>query len=281
MTEFEGRVAVVTGAASGIGLALAQRFGRERMKLVLADLEQEPLGRARDALAAAGVEVLAVRADVSRAAEVEALAQSAFERFGTVDLLFNNAGVGAGGPAWELEPADWEWILGVNLWGVVHGIRAFVPRMIEQGQGHVVNTASFAGLVSAPGMSAYCASKHAVVALSECLHHDLSVATGGKVKVSVLCPSWVKTNIADSERNRPASSAGRRRSARERIIQSMMRSTVAAGLAPAEVAEQVFGAVVEGRFWILTHKSTEAAILARTNEILEGRAPEFEGLREG
>ncbi len=283
MAELEGKVAVVTGAASGIGRALAERFVREGMKVVLADIEEAPLAATRDALAKGGAQVIAVRTDVSRGEEVLALAQRTFEAFGTAHVVCNNAGVGVGGAAWQIEPADWNWILGVNLWGVVHGIRAFVPRMIEQEEGHVVNTASIAGLVSAPGMSAYSATKQAVIAVSECLHHDLAVATGGKVRVSVLCPGWVKTNIADSERNRPPSPderAARARSLRERRIRESMKATIAAGIPPEEVAESVLAAIVENRFWILTHPRTLGAVEARMKGILEGRAPDFDSIRD-
>jgi NAD(P)-dependent dehydrogenase (short-subunit alcohol dehydrogenase family) len=282
MDHLEGKVAVVTGAASGIGRALAVRLARERMKIVLADVEEQPLHEVHDALARGGAESIAVRTDVARGDEVMALAEQAFETFGAVHVVCNNAGVGVGGPVWELEPDDWQWILGVNLWGVIHGIRAFVPRMVQQGGGHVVNTASVAGLLSAPGMGAYCATKHAVVALSECLHHDLSIVTGGKVGVSVLCPGWVRTRIADSERNRPpaaADAASRRRSARDRMIRAQMRSTIEAGIAPEAVADQVVGAVVENRFWVLTHPSTRSAIEARTRGILDGSAPDFESVK--
>jgi NAD(P)-dependent dehydrogenase (short-subunit alcohol dehydrogenase family) len=283
MAELDGKVAVVTGAASGIGRALAERFARERMKVVLADIEEGPLAVTREALAKSGAEVIAVRTDVSRGEEVEALAERTFEAFGTAHVVCNNAGVGVGGSAWQIEPADWNWILGVNLWGVVHGIRAFVPRMIEQEEGHVVNTASVAGLVSAPGMSAYSATKQAVIAVSECLHHDLTIATGGKVRVSVLCPGWVKTNIADSERNRPPSSderAARARSLRDRRIRESMRATIAAGIPPEEVAESVLRAIVENRFWILTHPRSLDAVEARMRGILEGRAPDFESIKD-
>jgi NAD(P)-dependent dehydrogenase (short-subunit alcohol dehydrogenase family) len=283
MAHLEGKVAVVTGAASGIGRALAERFARERMKVVLADIEEGPLAVARDALAKGGAEVIAVRTDVSRGEEVEALAQRTFEAFGTAHVVCNNAGVGVGGSAWQIDPADWNWILGVNLWGVVHGIRAFVPRMVEQEEGHVVNTASIAGLTSAPGMSAYSATKHAVIALSECLHHDLAVATDGKVRVSVVCPGWVRTNIADSERNRPPSldaRANRAPSPRDRRIRESMKATIAAGIAPEDVAESVLRAIIENRFWVLTHPETLEAVELRMRGILEGRAPDFDSIKD-
>jgi NAD(P)-dependent dehydrogenase (short-subunit alcohol dehydrogenase family) len=170
-------------------------------------------------------------------------------------------------------------VLGVNLWGVIHGIRAFVPRMLAQGEGHVVNTASIAGLLSAPGMGPYCASKHGVVAISECLHHDLTLAAGGKVKVSVVCPAWVKTNIADSERNRPSAfprAAGSGQSPAEQMMDGMVRQAIAGGIPPEEVAEQVLQAVLAERFWVLTHPKTKRAVEKRMQGILEGKSPEFD-----
>lgn len=278
MRELKGKVVVVTGAASGIGRAMAERFGREGMKVVLADVEEKALAETRDAIAATGVEAIAMAVDVSRADQVEALARRAFEKFGAVHIVCNNAGIGVGGFAWELSQADWEWVLGVNLWGVVHGIRAFVPRMLAQGAGHVVNTASIAGLLSAPGMGPYCASKHAVVAISECLHHDLNLVAGGKVKVSVVCPAWVKTRIAESERNRPADRRGQARASAPQaaMIEGLVRQAVAGGIAPAEVAEQVLQAVLAERFWVLTHPKTKRAVEKRMQGIVEGRSPEFD-----
>ncbi len=283
MRQLEGKVAVITGAASGIGRALALRFAAERMKLALADVEPEPLEAVRSALANAGADVVAVRTDVSRGDEVEELARRTFEAFGTAHVVCNNAGVGLGGRAWEIAPADWSWIVGVNMWGVVHGIRSFVPRMIEQGEGHVVNTASVAGLLSAPGMAAYSATKQAVIAISECLHHDLALATGGNVRVSVLCPAWVKTNIADSERNRPLPAddePARAISARERRIKERTRATVAAGMPPEEVADMVLRAIVEERFWVLTHPQTKSAIEARMRGILDETNPDSEAITD-
>ena len=231
MRELKGKVAVVTGAASGIGRAMAERFAREGMKLVLADVEEAALAGAHAALIGAGAEAIAVRTDVSKWEQVEALAARAFEAYGAAHVLCNNAGVAAGGVCWEVPHADWEWVLGVNQWGVIHGIRAFVPRMLAQGQGHVVNTASVAGLVTAPGMGTYCATKHAVVAISECLHLDLAVTgNSSKVQVSGLCPAWVKTNIADSERNRPESAPRRPDAARtmqEQMLEQFVRAAVA------------------------------------------------------
>jgi NAD(P)-dependent dehydrogenase (short-subunit alcohol dehydrogenase family) len=277
MRELKGKVAVVTGAASGIGRAMAELFAREGMNVVLADVEETPLGEARDAIAKTGARTLAVRTDVSRPEQVDDLARRTFETFGSAHVVCNNAGVGAGGPAWQVSIAEWEWILGVNLWGVINGLRAFVPRMVEQGEGHVVNTASLAGLISAPGMAAYCATKHAVVAISECLHHDLALATGGKVKVSVLCPAWVKTRISDSARNRPPSivQAKTERTSQEQLAQERSRAAVAAGIPPEVVADKVLRAILEERFWIITHSKTKKDIEARMRSILEDRAPEF------
>lgn len=282
MRDLKGKVAVVTGGASGIGRAMAERFAREGMKIVLADVEEKPLAAARDAFASKGVEVIAVLTDVSKWDAVDALARRTFEAFGGAHVVCNNAGIGVGGMTWELSQADWEWVLGVNLWGVIHGIRAFVPRMIAQGEGHVVNTASIAGLLSAPGMGPYCASKHGVVAISECLHHDLTLAAGGKVKVSVVCPAWVKTNIADSERNRPPAlpkRPGGGQSPAEQMMEGMVRQAVAGGIPPEEVAEQVLQAVVGERFWVLTHPKTKRAVEMRMQGIVEGKSPEFDPTR--
>jgi NAD(P)-dependent dehydrogenase (short-subunit alcohol dehydrogenase family) len=279
MRDLKGKVAVVTGAASGIGRALAERFAREGMKLVLADVEDGPLGEVRDAIAKAGADAIAVRTDVSQAEQVEALARRAFEAFGTAHLVCNNAGVGGGGLMWQVPLGDWSWILGVNLMGVVHGVRSFVPRMIEQGEGHVVNTASIAGLIVGPGMGPYCATKHAVVAMSECLHHELALTTGGKVKVSVLCPAWVKTRIAESARNRPASAPappGRELTPQEKMIEGMIRAAVDAGIPPAVVADKVLAAIVNEKFWVLTHSKTKKTVEMRMRSILDDRAPELE-----
>jgi NAD(P)-dependent dehydrogenase (short-subunit alcohol dehydrogenase family) len=280
MRDLKGKVAVVTGAASGIGRAMAERFARERMRIVLADVEATPLAQAREEIGRGGVEAIAVRTDVSRWEQVEELARRTFEAFGTAHVICNNAGIGAGGAsAWETSMADWEWTIGVNLWGVIHGVRAFVPRLVEQGEGHVVNTASIAGLVTVPGMAPYCVTKEGVVALSECLHHDLTLKTGGKVKVSVLCPAWVKTKISESERNRPGSSPRAARSEpteQERMIEGAVRAAVANGIPPEAVAEKVLLAIVEERFWILTHSKTKKRIERRMRGILDGAIPQFD-----
>jgi NAD(P)-dependent dehydrogenase (short-subunit alcohol dehydrogenase family) len=271
MRDLAGKVAVVTGGASGIGRAMAERFAREGMKVVLADVEEKTLGETRDALAQAGAQIIAVRVDVSKAEQVDELARRTFEAFGTAHVVCNNAGVSVAGPAWQPSEADYAWVLGVNLWGVIHGIRAFVPKLIAQGEGHVVNTASIAGLVSAPGMGPYCATKHAVVALSECLFHDLALATGGKVKVSVLCPAWVNTRIAESDRNRPASAPRRERerSEREQRMEGLVKAAVAGGIPPHAVAEKVLKAIVDEKFWILTHGKTKKAVEQRLRGVLD------------
>ena len=202
MREFDGRVAVVTGGASGIGFSLASAFAAEGAKIVLGDIEAPALDEAVGKLEASGAEVIGVVTDVSDAAQVQALADAAVERFGAIHIACNNAGVGAGGLSWEAPLSTWEWVLGVNLWGVIHGLRAFVPILMQQSQAYVVNTASVAGVVAGPFMAPYNASKHAVVALSETLHHEMAMMAP-QVKVSVLCPGWVRTRIADSARNRP------------------------------------------------------------------------------
>lgn len=272
MRELSGRVAVVTGAASGIGRALAERFAAEGMRLALADVEAAPLAGVARALEAAGAEVLALETDVADAEAVEALARRTLERFGAVHLVCNNAGVGTGGPLWEVSLEDWRWVVGVNLWGVVHGIRAFVPHLVAQDEGHVVNTASLAGLVTPPGMGVYNATKHAVVALSETLRGDLRLA-GARVGVSVLCPGFVRTRIFEAERNRPAGAPAR--SAAETAERDrLLTQVLASAMAPEEVASRVLEAVREERFWVFTHPETRAAVRGRMEAILEERAPE-------
>lgn len=294
MQDFEGKVAVVTGAASGIGLALVRRCAAEGMQVVLADVEREPLESAAQAIAAeVGTDrVLAVPTDVRDEAAVEALAAATFDRFGTIHVLCNNAGVGIGGLAWTVPADRWRWIVEVNLLSVAHGIRAFVPRMIDQGEGHVVNTASAAGLLTGPAMSPYYATKHGVVALSEALYFDLNLV-GAPVGVSVLCPEWVRTRIADSERNRPdgvgemvvpgAPGAAAGASGGEATdgpadapapsMGDFVRTLVEGGLEPDDVAGMVFDGIRSGRFWITTHPTTIDSARKRWNAIAEDGTP--------
>jgi len=268
MEDLKGKVAVVTGGASGIGLALARRFATEGMKLVVADIEGATLDAAMATLPE-GTEVAATVCDVSQPDQVVALRDLAVDRFGAAHVVCNNAGVGSGGAMATVPLADWEWVLGVNLWGVIHGVRAFLPLLEEQGEGHIVNTASVAGLFAAPFMGPYNVSKYGVVALSETLSQELSLSSS-PVGVSVLCPSWVKTNIATSGRNRPEAAAA---PDDEGGVVEVINNFLATGIEPEEVAAAVAEAVKVGRFWILTHDDTKAAVSARTRSILEGTPP--------
>lgn len=256
MREFEGRVAVVTGAASGIGRALAECFAGERMRVVLADVEADALESARAALATTGAEVIAVRTDVAKADEVERLADATITAFGKVHVVCNNAGVFTGGRAWQAPLSDYEWVFGVNVWGVLHGVRSFLPRMLALGEpGHIVNTASMAGVTNAPMASAYYMSKHAVVALSESLFHELAMENA-PIGVSVLCPEMVHTGIARSERNRPAHL---QRGALEDdpgrdVVEGSIRELIHLGVPPATIAARVLQGIRDDRFWILSEE---------------------------
>lgn len=255
MERLAGRVAVVTGAASGIGLALAERFAAEGMRLVLADVEALPLEAAARRLRDQGVEVLAVPTDVSLADSVEHLAQETLGCFGAVHVVCNNAGVMAFGHlTWQAPLAVWEWMLGVNLWGVVHGIRAFLPHMLERDEGHVVNTASALGLATLPLLAPYCASKHAVVALSEALHRELGMR-GSVVRVSVLCPGLTVTRICEADRNWPARLGPYPDDPLPPEAREAVRAQHAVGTPPAEVARLVVEAIRDGRFWVLQPES--------------------------
>jgi NAD(P)-dependent dehydrogenase (short-subunit alcohol dehydrogenase family) len=276
MDEFADRVAVVTGAASGIGRGLAGRFAEAGLRLVLADVEREPLAIAERELIESGAEVLAVQTDVSDHASVEGLAEAAYARFGAVHVLCNNAGVSGGGGegVWAASENDWSWVLGVNLMGVVHGLQAFVPRMIEGGEpGHIVNTSSVLGLSTGPG-SVYGVSKHAVTRLTEGLYFDLKNA-GAPIGASVLCPGMIATNIISAERNRPEGLRDERPDAdaiAARRAETEARF-LAEGMPPDEVGAIVLEAIRDERFYILTHPQIKERVEVRMRDILEDRSP--------
>jgi NAD(P)-dependent dehydrogenase (short-subunit alcohol dehydrogenase family) len=250
MQELRGRVAVITGAASGMGRAFADRFAAEGMKVVLADVEGDALTRAIEELQAGGAEVSGLRTDVARLADVEALRDHALDAFGAVHLVCNNAGV-SGGSILDSPMEIWEWVVGVNLWGVIHGCHVFVPLLLEQDEGHVVNTASLAGLGGARGLGVYCTTKFAVVGLSESLHLDLA-ARGSNVGVSVLCPGFVQTRIHESHRNMPDDVRAVVPPDSDEEVEAQ-RAVIALGIPPEDVAVQVVHAVTEPRFYVLPH----------------------------
>jgi NAD(P)-dependent dehydrogenase (short-subunit alcohol dehydrogenase family) len=274
MDNFEGRVAVVTGAASGIGREFARRAAQLRMKVVVSDVQPEALETVRAEIAATGVPVLALRVDVSNAAEVDELARRTVDAFGRVNLVFNNAGVITGGLVWEHSDADWRWLLGVNLLGVINGVRAFTPLLMREGEeAHLVNTASVAGLISPSRLGAYAVSKHSVVALTECLYHDLQ-SVGAALGVSVLCPAFVPTGLVDSERNRPVTIAQPERTESQRAAADATKKAVAAGKVTAEeVARLTFEAVRERRFYVLTHPRILDSVKNRHEDIQLMRNP--------
>jgi NAD(P)-dependent dehydrogenase (short-subunit alcohol dehydrogenase family) len=279
MNEFANKIAVITGAASGIGRSLALRAAAEGMGVVVADIEAAPLAAVEEELRELGSPTLAVVTDVSQAAQVETLAQVTVERFGRVDLLVNNAGVGAGSTTWESSVEDWAWVLGINLWGVIHGLRSFVPRMLAQGsEAHIVNTASMAGLVSFHPSAPYHVSKHAVVALTEQLRISLKLQ-GALIGASVLCPGTVRTRILESERNRPGRTGGSEETnaARDTLLgrgsnptlAAMMAQVLAAEIAPEQVAEQTFAGIRAGELYILTHPELAQPVRDRAATLLQ------------
>ena len=277
MQKFKNKVAVITGSASGIGRAIAERCAQEGMKIVLADIEEKVLKQTEQALKATGAVVMAVQTDVSKASDVEALAQETLKAFGGVHLFFNNAGVGAGTTIWESTVADWEWVLGVNLWGVIHGIRVFVPIMLKQNiTCHIVNTASITGLIAGSGLGVYNVSKHGVVSLSETLYYELSEIQA-KIKVSVLCPGGVQTKILNSNRNRPPelqnAPGSQKLSPENKSKMEAMVKTIQTGLSPQHVADSVFEAIRNEQFYILTQPEWKPLIRHRMENILQGRNP--------
>ena len=279
ITHFQGKTAVLTGAGSGFGLECARIGARLGMNLVLVDVQQDALDKAAAELHAMGVQVMAHQVDVGSAAAMEVLAHQVKARFGAPHFVFNNAGVAAGGLLWENTLADWNWVLGVNLWGVVHGVRLFTPMMLEAAkadpayQGHIVNTASMAGLLTPPNMGIYNVSKHAVVSLTETLYQDLALVTD-QISASVLCPYFVPTGISHSERNRPNDLAAAKPTQSQLIGQAMSEKAVSSGkVTAAEVAQKVFDAVQSGQFYIYSHPQALGNVQQRMQAIVEGQNP--------
>jgi NAD(P)-dependent dehydrogenase (short-subunit alcohol dehydrogenase family) len=281
ISDFKNKTAVLTGAGSGFGLECARIGAKLGMNLVLADVQQDALDRTVAEMQAAGAPVLAMRVDVSKADQMQALADAAFARFGAPHFVFNNAGVGAGGLIWENSLQDWEWVLGVNVMGVVHGVRLFTPMMLAAAkadpayQGHIVNTASMAGLLNAPNMGIYGVSKHAVVSLSETLYQDLALVTD-QISASVLCPFFVPTGISQSHRNRPEELKvpGAKPTQSQLIGQAMSDKAVGSGkVTAAEVAQMVFNAIAANQFYIYSHPKAIGSVQTRMEDVLQARNP--------
>jgi NAD(P)-dependent dehydrogenase (short-subunit alcohol dehydrogenase family) len=280
MKNFQNKVAVITGGASGFGREFANIGARLGMKLVLADVQQDALDKAKQELEKQGAEVMAMRCDVRHTADVEALADATMARFNAVHLLFNNAGVAAGGLVWENTQTDWEWVLGVNLWGVIHGVRIFTPLMLgcankdSSYEGHIVNTASMAGLLNAPTMGVYNVSKHAVISLSESLYQDLKLIDA-PIGASVLCPYFVPTGISQSHRNRPDNLKNNARpTASQLAAQAMSDKAVTSGkVSAAQVADWTFDAIRDEKFYIYSHPGALAGVQNRMEDIVMQRNP--------
>ena len=285
ITDFKGKTAVLTGAGSGFGLECARIGARLGMNLVLVDVQQDALSAATQEMQATGAQVLPFKLDVSSASQMEAMGAAVLARFGAPHLVFNNAGVGSGGLIWENSVKDWEWVLGVNVMGVAHGVRIFTPMMLEAAkqdatwQGHIVNTASMAGLLNAPNMGVYNVSKHAVVSLSETLYQDLALVTD-QISASVLCPFFVATGISQSHRNRPSELRGDRPTQSQLIGQAMSTKAVSSGkVSAADVAQLVFDAVAINQFYIYSHPKAIKSVQTRLEDIVQTRNPTdpFEG----
>ena len=281
ISDFKNKTAVLTGAGSGFGLECARIGAKLGMNLVLADVQQDALDRAVADMQAAGAQVLGMKVDVSKADQVEALGQATMARFGAAHFVFNNAGVGSGGLIWENTLQDWEWVVGVNLMGVAHGVRVFTPMMLAQAQkdphyqGHIVNTASMAGLLNAPNMGIYNVTKHAVVSLSETLYQDLALVTD-QISASVLCPFFVPTGISQSHRNRPddLKTANVKPTKSQLIGQAMSDKAVGSGKVTAqEVAQKVFDAIAANQFYIYSHPKSIASVQTRMEDVLLTRNP--------
>ena len=280
ISDFKNKTAVLTGAGSGFGLEMARIGARMGMNLVLVDVQQDALDKAAAEMRAAGAQVLARQVDVSNAAQMAALGQAVLETFGAPHLVFNNAGVGAGGLIWENSLKDWDWVLGVNVMGVVHGLRTFTPMMLEAAKadpawhGHIVNTASMAGLLNPPNMGVYNVSKHAVVSMTESLFHDLSLVTD-QINASVLCPFFVPTGINQSGRNRPAALAETAPKTRSQLVgEAMSAKAVSSGhVSAAQVAQFVFDAVAANRFYIYSHPKALKSVQTRMEDIVQIRNP--------
>ena len=280
MKTVKGRTAVITGAGSGFGLEASRIAAGLGMNIVMADVQQDALDKAVAEIEALGAAVLSFRLDVAKAAEVEALGAATFARFGAPHFVFNNAGVGAGGLIWETTLKDWEWVVGVNLMGVAHGIRVFTPMMLAAAakdpsfEGHIVNTASMAGLLNAPNMGVYNATKSAVVAMSETLYQDLRLVTD-QISASVLCPFFVPTGITSSDRNRPADMRDDSQPSRSQLIgRAMSDKAVSSGrVSAAEVAQFVFDAVANNQFYIYSHPKSLASVQVRMEDIMTLRNP--------
>lgn len=280
MKAFANKIAVVTGAASGFGREFALLGAKFGMQLVLADVQAEGLEATAAEVRALGAEVITQVCDVRKGEQVEMLAQVTMARFGAVHLVFNNAGVGAGGLVWESTQADWDWVLGVNLWGVIHGVRHFTPLMLACArqdptyEGHIVNTASMAGLLTPPTMGVYNVSKHAVVALTETLYHDLALVEA-PIGASVLCPYFVPTGISQSERVRPGElQAGAALTRSQQVSQAVLEKAVASGkVTAAEVAQRTFDAIRDGEFYIYSHPQALGNVQRRMEDIVAGRNP--------